>query len=61
MAKRERIAWRVPITIADERVVTVYAATAQEARERAREGHIVRLGRTVKRGILIVGIPERSS
>ena len=49
----------VPVTIADERRVTVEAASAAEAKEKVKAGKHKRLGRSLTRGFLLVGEPER--
>lgn len=51
----------VPVTIAEERRVTVKARTADEAIRRVKEGHYVRLGRATNRGFLLVGEAEEAN
>jgi hypothetical protein len=51
--------YRVPVTIADQRVLTVTAKTPEEARHKAHEGRYDKIGRCLRRGILVVGVPER--
>jgi hypothetical protein len=47
----------VPATITDERLVTVVAKNAAEAKERVRAGHYKALGKSLSRGFLLVGEP----
>jgi hypothetical protein len=47
----------VPATIADQRVVTVLAVDAAEARAKVSAGQYKTLGRSLNRGFLLVGTP----
>lgn len=48
----------VPVTIADKRMATVNAKSKQEAERKVAEGRYVSLGRSLTRGILLVGDAE---
>jgi hypothetical protein len=50
--------YRVPVTIADQRLLTVTAKTPDEARDKARYGRYDKIGRCLRRGILVVGVPQ---
>lgn len=46
--------FRVPVTMTDERIVTVRARSAAEAVEKVGLGRYQRLGRTISRGFLVI-------
>lgn len=50
--------WEVPVTIADERLVTVRARSKDEAIAKLMEGKYVRLGLSLSRGFLVYGEPR---
>jgi hypothetical protein len=47
----------VPVTIAEERLITVLARSPEDAKSRVRAGRYKKLGRPLTRGFLIVGQP----
>lgn len=59
MPRKRMKVYRVPVTILDERVVTVRAHSEEHARERLEDGKYVSLGQSTKRGFLTVGVPEQ--
>jgi hypothetical protein len=61
MSRPPREEWTVPVTIAEERRVTVLARSEADAKERTHDGRIKRLGPVLTRGIIIVGKPERGT
>jgi hypothetical protein len=48
----------VPVTIGDERCVTVLAHSAPEAKAKVSAGQYKSLGRSLSRGFLVVGQPQ---
>lgn len=60
MSRKQLRTFTVPVTIAEERTITVRAYDAKDARARIADGKYLRLGRPKRRGFLLIGEPEQS-